>query len=132
MHFRQVKRREFITLLGGAAAAWPIAARGQQFDRLRRVGVVMGYPESGPAAQAQVAAFRQERRLDWEEGRNARIDVRYPAAGVDRVRVLVELMNLRHVLVFNTNLVYGGFSRASANHPNCFRLCRRSGWFPFC
>jgi putative ABC transport system substrate-binding protein len=102
------KRREFITLLGGATVVWPFAARAQQFDRLRRVGVVMGYPESDPAAQAQVAAFRQElRRLGWGEGRNAQIDVRFPAADVDRVRaILVELMNLRpDVLVSNTNLV---------------------------
>jgi hypothetical protein len=77
MQFDRLRRRDFIALLGGAAA-WPLAARAQQFDRLRRVGVVMGYPESDPAAQAQVAAFRQElRRLGWEEGRNAQIDVRF-------------------------------------------------------
>jgi putative tryptophan/tyrosine transport system substrate-binding protein len=55
-----VKRREFITLIGGAAATWPIAARAQQGER--RVGVLMGYPESDAAAQAQVSALRQELR----------------------------------------------------------------------
>jgi putative ABC transport system substrate-binding protein len=102
-----MKRREFITLLGGGAA-WSVAGRAQQFDRFRRVGVLMGYPESNPAAQAQVAAFRQElHRLGWEEGRNVQIDVRFPAADADRVRaILAELKNLRpDVLVSNTNLV---------------------------
>jgi len=103
-----MRRRDVITLLGGAAAAWPLAARAQQLDRPRRVGVVMGYPESDPAAQAQVVAFRRElHRLGWEEGRNVQIEVRFPAADVDRVRaILAELTNLRpDVLVSNTNLV---------------------------
>ena len=102
-----IRRRAFITLLGGAAA-WPLAASAQQGERMRRIGVLMGYPESDPAAQAQVAAFRQElHRLGWEEGRNVQINVRFPAADVDRVRaILIELMNLRpDVLVSNTNLV---------------------------
>jgi ABC-type uncharacterized transport system substrate-binding protein len=102
-----MKRRDFITLLGGAAA-WPIAARAQQPERMRRVGVLMGYAETDAAAQAQVAALRQElRKLGWEEGRNIRIDVRFPAADVGRVRaVLADLMNLTpDVLVSNTNLV---------------------------
>jgi putative ABC transport system substrate-binding protein len=103
-----VKRRDFIALIGGAAAAWPLAARAQQGERIRHVGVLMGYPESDPAAQAQVAAFRRElHRLGWEEGRNVQINVRFPAADAERVRaILVELMNLRpDVLVSNTNLV---------------------------
>jgi putative ABC transport system substrate-binding protein len=103
-----VKRREFITLLGGAAAAWPLAARAQQPERMRRVGVLMGYAESDAAAQAQVVALRQElRKLGWEEGRNIRIDVRFPAADAGRVRaILMELMSLTpDVLVANTNRV---------------------------
>jgi putative ABC transport system substrate-binding protein len=103
-----MKRRAFITLLGGAAAAWPLAARAQQAGRMRRVGVLMGYAESDAAAQAQVAAVRQElRKLGWEEGRNIHIDVRFPAADVGRIRaILTELMSLTpDVLVCNTNLV---------------------------
>ena len=56
-----MKRRELITLLGGAAAAWPLTARAQQRDGMRIVGVLMGYADNDPAAQAQVAAFRYPR-----------------------------------------------------------------------
>ena len=80
-----MRRREFITLLGGAAATWPVAARAQQVERMRRIGVMMGYAGTDPAAQAQIAALRQGlQKLSWEEGRNIRIDVRFPGgnAGV--------------------------------------------------
>jgi putative tryptophan/tyrosine transport system substrate-binding protein len=73
-----MKRREFITLLGGAAA-WPLAARAQQPDRVRRIGVLMGYAESDSDAQAKVAAFWESlQKLGWVEGRNIRIDTRWP------------------------------------------------------
>jgi putative ABC transport system substrate-binding protein len=103
-----MKRREFIALLGSGAVAWPLAAHPQQPEQMRRVGVLMGYAEIDPEAQAQVAALRQElRKLGWEEGPNIRIDVRFPAADADRVRaILMELMSLRpDVLVSNSNLV---------------------------
>jgi putative tryptophan/tyrosine transport system substrate-binding protein len=103
-----MRRREFITVLSGVAASWPRAARAQQPEQMRRVGVLMGYPEIDPVAQAQVAALRQElQKLGWEEGRNIRIDVRFPAADADRVRaILMELMGLRpDVLVSNSNWV---------------------------
>ena len=74
----KMQRRTFITLLGGAAA-WPLAARAQQSERMRRIGVLMGYPESDSDAQANVAAFRESlQRLGWAEGRNVRIDTRWP------------------------------------------------------
>jgi putative tryptophan/tyrosine transport system substrate-binding protein len=103
-----MRRREFITLVGSAGAAWPLAARAQQPERMRRVGVLMGYAETDLAAQAQVAAFRQElQKLGWDEGRNIHIDVRFPAANADRVRAnLRELTSLApDVLVSNTDLV---------------------------
>jgi putative ABC transport system substrate-binding protein len=103
-----MKRREFIALLGGAAATWPLGARAQQPERMRRIGVLMGYAESDAAAQDQVAALRQElRKLGWEEGRNIHIDVRFPAADAGKARaVVMELMSLTpDVLVSNTNLV---------------------------
>jgi putative ABC transport system substrate-binding protein len=103
-----VRRREFITLLGGAVTTWPLAARAEQGERVRRIGVLMGYAETDTAAQAQVVALRHElQKLGWEEGRNIRIDVRFPGSDAGRVRtMLMELMNLTpDVLVSNTNLV---------------------------
>jgi putative tryptophan/tyrosine transport system substrate-binding protein len=80
-----IRRREFITLVGGTAAAWPLAARAQP-ERMRRVGVLMGI-ESDPDARARVAAFRQElRQLGWSEDRDIRIDVIWGAGDADHVR----------------------------------------------
>jgi ABC-type uncharacterized transport system substrate-binding protein len=73
-----MKRRDFITLLGGAAAGWPLAARAQQPDSVRRVGILISGAEADPEMQARVAAIRK--RLDtlgWSEGRNIRIDIRF-------------------------------------------------------
>ena len=72
-----MKRRDFITLLGGAAAC-PLAARAQQPDRLRRIGVLMGFPESDSEAQGYIAAFRDRlHKLGWMEGQNLRIETRW-------------------------------------------------------
>ena len=72
-----MKRREFITLLGGAAA-WPLAARAQQGERMRRVGVLMSFGESDPQIKARVAAFREGlQKLGWTESRNIQIDARW-------------------------------------------------------
>jgi ABC transporter substrate binding protein len=74
---RVSNRREFITLLGGAAAM-PVAARAQQTDRVQRIGVLMGFPESDSQAQRYIAAFRDGlHKLGWTEGRNVRIDTRW-------------------------------------------------------
>jgi putative ABC transport system substrate-binding protein len=75
-------RRAFITLLGGAAATWPLAVRAQQPERMRRIGVLMGFPESDSKAQTSYAAFRDGlQKLGWTEGRNTRIDARWAAPG---------------------------------------------------
>ena len=67
-----MRRREFITLVGGAAAAWPIAARAQQ---PRRIGVMVALPEGDPELRKRLAAFRQALdRLGWSEGRNLHLD----------------------------------------------------------
>jgi ABC-type uncharacterized transport system substrate-binding protein len=73
-----VRRREFITLLGGAAAAWPITARAQQGERMRRIGILMSVAADGPEGQARLAAFLEGlQQLGWTDGRNVRIDYRW-------------------------------------------------------
>jgi putative ABC transport system substrate-binding protein len=70
-------RREFITLLGGAAA-WPVAARAQPVDRVRRIGVLMGFDESDPEGNYRYSAFTQALAdLGWTDGRNVRMDLRW-------------------------------------------------------
>src|ERR671924_499886 len=91
----RVRRREFITLLGGAAAAWPMAGRAQQPERMRRVAVLMNNAEDDPEGQARAAAFRQGlQALGWTEGKNLRItwhwtagDVALAAQAVPSIRV---------------------------------------------
>ena len=74
-----MRRREFITLVGGAATAWPLAARAQQAERMRRIGVLMGVADDAQG-QVRVKAFQQGlQELGWIEGRNVRIDIAGPA-----------------------------------------------------
>jgi hypothetical protein len=80
-----VKRREFISLLGGAAAAWPLAARAQQGERVRRIGVLILYSQTDREGQARIAAFLDTvRRLGWTDGRNVRIEYRWSAGDIGR------------------------------------------------
>src|SRR5258705_13539182 len=75
---RVMYRREFITLLGGAAAAWPMVARAQQLERMRRIGVLMHTAADEPESQARLTAFMQGlQELGWAVGRNMRIDYRW-------------------------------------------------------
>ena len=92
----RVNRREFIRVLGGAAAAWPLAARAQQADRVRRIGVLMGSAESDPDSQVRLATFRQAlRERGWSEGSNLRIDYRWAATDLGRMRAhAAELVGL--------------------------------------
>src|SRR5512132_2408222 len=81
-----MKRRAFITLLGGAAA-WPLAARAQQGERMRRIGVLAGLSADDPQGQARLVAFVQGlQQLGWTDGRNVRIDFRWGASDADRFR----------------------------------------------
>ncbi len=81
-----MRRRQFIAMLSGAAA-WPLAARAQQSDRVQRIGVLMNVAENDPAGQRRIAAFLQRlQELDWVEGRNLRIDTRWGAGDSDRYR----------------------------------------------
>jgi putative ABC transport system substrate-binding protein len=82
-----MKRRAFITLLGGAAATWPLAARAQQPAQVRRIGVLMPFAEDHPVGQARLAAFVQGlRQLGWTDGHNVRIDYRWSAGDSDNIR----------------------------------------------
>jgi putative ABC transport system substrate-binding protein len=82
-----MRRREFLTLLGGAAVAWPRAAYAQQADRMRRVGVLLNRAADDPEEQARVAAFLQQlQELGWTDGRNVRVDYRWAAADANRSR----------------------------------------------
>src|SRR5262245_30767565 len=77
MYSDRLKRREFITLLGAAAAAWPLAARAQQGSRMRRIGVLMQFAENDPVATAQLSGFMQGlAESGWTDGRNARMELR--------------------------------------------------------
>jgi putative ABC transport system substrate-binding protein len=106
MPFDQLHRREFITLLGGAAATWPLAGRAQQGDRVRRIGVLMGYAESDLEVQAHIAAFRERlQKLGWSEGRNTQIDTCWaaPDDAESRRRCAMELVALQpDVILSNT------------------------------
>src|SRR5262245_55375673 len=82
-----MRRREFITLIGGVVAAWPVAVRAQQSGRMRRIGVLMPLPADDPVVQARVAAFAQgQQQSGWTIGRNVQIDTRWAAADADRIR----------------------------------------------
>ena len=91
-----MKRREFITLLGSAAAAWPLAARAQQSQQMRRIGVLMSYLESDGEAQEQTKAFSQSlKEFGRTDGVNIRLDYRWPGSDADRLRAdALELVRL--------------------------------------
>src|SRR5499433_4510017 len=99
-----MRRRAFITLLGGAAATWPFAARAQQGERVRRVGVLMGWPESDPEARSERGAFVKElQKLGWVDGRNLRIDTRWanPADPESMHQYAKELVALQPDLILS-------------------------------
>jgi putative ABC transport system substrate-binding protein len=91
-----MNRRKFITLLGGAAA-WPLAARAQQGNRVRRIGVLMPYDENDPLVKPRVPAFtRALADLGWTDGRNVRLDLRWAGGDINRIRALAqELVGLQ-------------------------------------
>jgi len=100
-------RREFITLLGGAAAVWPLAARAQQGERVRRIGVLMNQAADDPETHERSTAFRQGlQQLGWIEGRNMRLDIRYGAANPDYARKgAAELVALAPELILASGVV---------------------------
>ncbi|MDT5354148.1 MAG: hypothetical protein QOJ56_2680, partial [Mycobacterium sp.] len=99
-----MKRREFITLLGGGAAAWPLAARAQQADRVRRIGVVLGLGANDPEGQTRIGAFSQAlHQLGWTDGVNIQILRRFTDGDADRARAYAaELVALAPDLVLTS------------------------------
>ena len=100
-----MRRRAFITLLGSAAAAWPIAARAQRGERVRRIGVLTGSTEDDPATRANFAALREGlAKLGWLEGRNLRIDLRFTGSDPDRMRAYaLELVSLAPDVIISSS-----------------------------
>jgi putative tryptophan/tyrosine transport system substrate-binding protein len=100
-----MKRREFITLLGGAVVAWPLAARAQQSDRVRRVAVLHALAENDPEAHQGVMSFQQGlAKLGWQVDRNLHVDYRYGAGDVERIRALAaELVELTPEVILAGN-----------------------------
>ena len=130
-----MQRREFITVLG-SAAAWPLAARAQQPEQMRRIGVLVRLAADDPQGQAAVAAFRQTlQQLGWSEGRNVRIDTRWSAYDIDvDHRYAAELVALApDVILASGTLSVTAFKRVTRTLPIVFvRVTSNPGRSRYC
>jgi putative ABC transport system substrate-binding protein len=120
-----MKRREFITLLGGAVVAWPLAARAQQPERMRRVSMLLGLTEKDPEAIGRVKAFRLGMRdLGWIEGRNVQIEYRFAGTNLESInKHVAELIRLApDVIVANTTSVLAALRPATSTIPIVFAM----------
>jgi putative tryptophan/tyrosine transport system substrate-binding protein len=121
-----MRRREFIALVGGAAAVWPQAARAQNPGGMRRIGILLSLAESDPEGKAQLSGFTQGlAELGWIDGRNLRTEVRWGQGDIDRIRTLAkELVALQPdlILAHGTPVTSGAASR-DADNPDC--VCDR-------
>jgi putative ABC transport system substrate-binding protein len=118
-----MRRREFITLIGGAAAAWPIGVCAQQPERVRRIVVLMGNAENDPVGKAYTDAFRQSlQKLGWTENRNVQIDYRWAAGKRNRARAYAkELATLApDVVLANGTQLLTALQKATRNIPIVF------------
>jgi putative tryptophan/tyrosine transport system substrate-binding protein len=116
-------RREFVTLVGGAAVSWPITSYAQRSDKTRLIGVLMGYAESDRTARSEVAALRDGlAKLGWTEGSNLRIELRWGSADPDRIRTFAkELIDLRpDVILSQSTLVTDALARETRTIPIVF------------
>jgi putative ABC transport system substrate-binding protein len=123
MQFGQLKRREFITLLSGVAAAWPLAASAQQPDRMPRIGVLIAYAEEDPEVKARLAAFRAGlAKRGWSEGRNVQIEYRFAAGSADQYPAFAkELIALGpDVILAHTTQVTAALQQATQTIPIVF------------
>jgi putative tryptophan/tyrosine transport system substrate-binding protein len=118
-----LRRRRFISLLGGAAVAWPLAARAQQPDLVRRIGVLMNTAADDPVGQTRIAAFLQGlQQLGWSVGRNVQIDTRWSVGDPDRIRrYAAELAALAPDVILATgSATVGPLQRATRSLPIVF------------
>jgi putative tryptophan/tyrosine transport system substrate-binding protein len=118
-----MRRREFITLLGGAAVGWPLGARAQQAERMRRIGVLMPLAAGDPAGQARIAVFAQGlQQSGWTIGRNVQIDTRWSAGNADDTRrYAAELVALAPgVILANGNAAVAPLLQATRTVPIVF------------
>src|SRR5215475_10219462 len=118
-----MRRRDFITLVGGAAAAWPLAARAQQGDRVRRIAVLMPFEENDPEGKLRYSAFTQALAdLGWTNGRNVRTDLRWAGGDINRIRGLAqELVGLQpDIIVTSFTLATAALQRETRTIPIVF------------
>jgi len=115
-----MRRRDFITLLGGAAAAWPLAASAQQPERIRRIGVLMAYAKDNPEVQARIAAFIDElQQLGWIDGRNAKIEYRWETGNLRKAAT--ELVTLSpDIILASTTPAVAALQQATSTVPIVF------------
>jgi len=125
-----MRRREFISLIGGVAVAWPLAARAEQADRTRRVGVLMGYAETDPQAKAMLAEFtRAVSEFGWIEGRNLRMDVRWAPGNTDLMRTFAkELVSLQPDVILTQSTPVTAAVKRDLDHPHCICGRCRPSW----
>ena len=120
-----MNRRKFITLLGGAAAMWPLAARAQQTGGMRRIGVLVALAADDPQSQRQLTAFVQGlQELRWTEGRNVRIDIRWAAGDTELARkYATELVALApDIILASGGMVMAALLQATRTIPIVFTL----------
>jgi ABC-type uncharacterized transport system substrate-binding protein len=118
-----VIRRDFITLLSGTAVAWPLAARAQQGERMRRIGVLMNFAADDPSGQTRLLAFAQAlAQSGWTDGRNVQIDIRWGAGNPDRIRTYAaELVALApDIILASGGTTLGPLRQVSRSVPTVF------------
>jgi putative ABC transport system substrate-binding protein len=120
-----MRRRDFVTVLGGAAIAWPLAASAQQSDRVRRISVLIPYAESDPEGQARAAALLQSlEKRGWTVGRNLRIDYRWSVDTVERTHAAIAevLAPAPDVILTNTSRTVAALQQATRTVPIVFTM----------
>ena len=125
-----MQRREFIKVIVGSAAAWPLAAQAQQPEQMRRIGVLMNRAENDAEGQARIAVFRQAlEQLGWNEGRNMRIDIRWGEDKIDlEHKYAAELVALApDVILASGTDERGGVASSQPYATDRVRGSRRSG-----